>query len=187
MAIRQEAQRLLDFSSRVYGISGPPVDPAALIEKWGKMRGDGFLEHPCYKIVGDRELPGRAAEFQPRPGGTPEEEDGRHIFIFRESVWDLASAGDPEARETLAHEIGHCVMRHPPINHARTYKDERVDWQTDSEWQANKFRDEFLVDSRGVQAKDSWGVIANIYNVTEETAVRLVREFMNERLEKKRR
>ena len=175
--IRQAAQYLRDFSAREYGLEGSAFDVTGVIERWGLLRARGSVDHPDFLIVEDNELPGRAGEFRPCEEGVGHNEQ-ENLFLFPCGIWDAACEGDPEARETVAHEIGHCVLRHPKLTYARAYQDERVDWNGDSEWQANVFKDELLVDTRLVSNADGWGDFVRRFNVTQETAIRLIREMM---------
>ena len=180
LQIRQVAHHLRDFSAREYGLDGSAFDVTGLIEKWGLLRARGSVDHPDYLIVEDDELPGRAGEFRPSDGHT-DDDDHENVFLFPRSVWDSACDGYPEARETVAHEIGHCVLRHPKLTYARAYYDETVIWRTDSEWQANVFKDELLMDSRLVPTAERLESVVRHFNVTQETAIRHTKELMNER------
>lgn len=180
LEIRERAQYLRDFVASEYGFVGDRFEVVRVIEKWGLMRAFGDAAHPDYLVVDDIELPGRAGEFRPRD----EQLDGdehENLFVFRRSVWDAACEGDPEARETLGHELGHCVLEHPKVTLARAYHDEPVQWYSDSEWQANVFMDELLMDSRLIINATSWEEIVRRFGVTEESAIRRVRELINEK------
>ena len=178
--IRRRAQFLRDFAASEYGFVGDAFEVVRVIEKWGLMRALGDAAHPDYLVVDDRELPGRAGEFRPRDKQLDDDEH-ENLFVFRRSVWDAACEGDPEARETLGHELGHCMLEHPKVTLARTYSDERVQWNTDSEWQANVFMDELLMDSRLIAGSRGWGEIVRRCGVTRQSAIRHIRELMNER------
>ncbi|MEW8057126.1 MAG: ImmA/IrrE family metallo-endopeptidase [Candidatus Thiodiazotropha sp.] len=181
--IRALAHYLRDFIAAEYGIAGEVVNVVDLIQKWGYLRARGMLDNPDYRVVEDLALPGRDAEYRPRPDGygPVDADDEFHCFLIRETIWDAATAGDPAASETLAHEVGHCVLQHPAPTHMRMYRDEIVDRLTDSEWQANTFMDEFLMDSRQITLRDGWKDIRDRFNVTQESAIRRIRELIYER------
>jgi hypothetical protein len=186
MQIRRAAQQLRDFASSYYEIKGDEFDVVALIEKFGRLRADGKFDNPDYFVVEDRSLPGRAAEFRPRRDVNADGDDNEHVFFIRESVWISACAGGQDARETLAHELGHCILEHPAPSYARMYHDEVVDLACDSEQQANIFMDELLMDIRCIGSLDGWKVIADKFNVTCEMAIRRRRELINESIDVKK-
>lgn len=187
MQIRRAAQQVRDFAASYYEIKGHEFDVVGLIEKFGRLRADGNLDNPDFLVVEDRFLPGRAAEFRPRRSNNADADDNEHVFIIRESVWMSACAGGQDARETLAHELGHCILEHPAPSYARMYHDEVVDLACDSERQANMFMDELLMDIRSITSLDGWKDIAKKFNVTCDMAIRRRRELINENIDVKKR
>ncbi len=183
--ITRSAQRTRDFAVSEYGLTGDGLDVVRLIEKWGQQRAAGKIEFPDFRVVDDAELPGRAAEFRPRDLESSDDAENEHIFMFRCSAWDAAADGVPAAIETLAHEIGHCVLEHPKVTYARMYHNDRVVKEEDSEWQANLFMDELLMDRRLISEHVGWGEIQRRFLVTKTSAIRRVRALMIERLRKR--
>ena len=181
-AIRDAAHRTRDYAEQQYGLYDDALDVVRLIEKWGLERAKGQLEFPDYRVADDTELPNREAEYLPRDrserGDEPENE---HIFLFRNSAWVAAAAGKASALETFAHEIGHCVLQHPKVSYTRMYR-ERIRRDEDSEWQADVFMDELLMDSRRISEQAGWGEIQERFKVTRQLAIRRVRELMQERM-----
>lgn len=88
--------------------------------------------------------------------GLPEGEEARtlpddNLIILGESVYDGMVRGEPRARFTVAHELGHLFL-HRGVAPVFT----RGPWghmpYEDSEWQADCFAAEFLMPLRGVAA-----------------------------------
>ena len=169
--VRKSAQYLRERVRTEYTLEGAAFPIVELIEKWGSMP-----EHGCpgFDILEDHELAFAPAEFMPKP---------TYKFHIRESVWIKACNGDPEARETLAHEVGHCWLNHPAFSLQRASVDDfhTTVKETDSECQANWFLIELLMDIRLIETKHSVNALMEKFNVTEELATLRLRELINER------
>lgn len=91
------------------------------------------------------------------------------VIKIREDVFDRASQGVPRDRFTLAHELGHYTL-HADEGYARKMADDSVPPFQKSEWQANAFAGEFLVDYRHVRPHASAEDIVQIFGVSQKVA-----------------
>lgn len=91
-------------------------------------------------------------------------------ILIREDVYDLARKNNGFARSTIAHELGHIVMHGgEKVAYARSeHKTHKV--YEDSEWQANKFAQELLVDVNQLIWSDDEDSISERFGVTKESA-----------------
>jgi hypothetical protein len=73
-----------------------------------------------------------------------------------ESVFDGASEGNGFHRFTMAHELGHLLMHRNqrPTAFARGEQPKHKPYE-DSEWQADTFASEFLIDSRTLRGNET--------------------------------
>lgn len=175
--VRKSAQALLDYMTIHYGWQKPYVPIVDLIELWGSCDDSGEPGcAPNYDVVEDAALPDCAAEFIP----------GENLLRIRQAVWNAATDGVGSDRETLAHEMGHIVLGHPPPSLARAYNYfHRVEPETDSEYQANWFLDEFLMDVRGISIADGVSDLVKRFGVSEAGAARRIHELILERAVKR--
>ncbi|MCU8017852.1 ImmA/IrrE family metallo-endopeptidase [Shewanella sp. SM72] len=120
----------------LFQIKKSKVDICRLIEALQQL---GLVE---LEIVEDHELQGEEARTYPNTGR----------MIIKNSVYEAAAVGDGRARFTIAHEIGHLDM-HRGVTPAFSRGDHQV--YEDSEWQADTFASEFLMDSRLIRENDS--------------------------------
>lgn len=68
---------------------------------------------------------------------------GSPVITFRDQVYENLRRGDPEARFTAAHELGHVLIHcQAPVQYA--FRSEYVE-ETDPEWQADQFAMAFLM------------------------------------------
>lgn len=151
------------------------------IELWGQREDCGSLDRngapsgpPGYLVVMDEELPGGLAEFNAQ----------ENILVFRQSVWDKASDGDPYCVEIAAHEIGHWACGHSKMHFGSYEWNETVDPECDSEHQANRFRDELLLDGRIISLSDGVASLTSRFGVTESTARRRIYQLIGDRRRK---
>ncbi len=167
--VRHTAHYVRDISKEKYGFAEACFPIVRLIETWGSMP---EWKCPNYIVLEDDMLPTCSASFHP----------DMQTYFVRETVWDLAWDDDPESRETLAHETGHCVLKHPYVGLQRASLEfHNVVPETDSEHQANWFMCELLMDSRLITSTDTVGTLIDKFNVTEELARFRIFELMAER------
>lgn len=90
-------------------------------------------------------LGGSAAELRPVPGHIP-------LLAIDEEIYEKACSEDHFSRFTLAHELGHYFLHSSqPVPMARATLPNAHRAFEDTEWQANAFAGELLVDSRLVR------------------------------------
>lgn len=87
------------------------------------------------------------------------------IIKIRDDVYARAEQGVPRDRFTLAHELGHYIL-HSDEGFARRIADSSTPAFRKSEWQANAFAGELLVDSRHVRPNMSVEEIAELFGVS---------------------
>ncbi|KLV40575.1 MULTISPECIES: ImmA/IrrE family metallo-endopeptidase [Aeromonas] len=90
----------------------------------------------------------------------------------RSSVYLDALDGNPRARFTLAHELGHLVLHHnivPEFAHSQAMS--FFDYTEDVEWQANEFASWLLVDPNNAEYLKNPRAIANHFGVSLEVAM----------------
>ncbi|MBD55350.1 ImmA/IrrE family metallo-endopeptidase [uncultured Pseudoalteromonas sp.] len=113
----------------------PRVNICALLEA---LQGADAL---TFEIVEDEELAEAEATTYPN----------QNRILIRNSVYEDAACGDGRARFTLAHEIGHLILHK---NQTPAFSRGRHQVYEDSEWQADTFASEFLMDSRFIKEND---------------------------------
>jgi hypothetical protein len=135
-----------------------------IIKIYDHLRAIGFLE---YEVVEDSELGERLAETLP---------DKKEIRI-KESVFNGACNGDGFHRFTLAHELGHLVLHKNQQSkaYARGVTPNHKIFE-DSEWQADEFASEFLIDSRDLNGNENYKMISNIYGLSHTAAKEKIRK-----------
>lgn len=144
VAIRRDAQKVKDILSLKLGFEGAFVPIVKVVE---------FLDYHDlleFSVVDDADIEGVAARLQPRNGEVP-------LLEVSESIYESSCLDDHFARFTLAHEVGHFFLhsnQRIPLHRAMPGKGRHVIFE-DSEWQANTFAAEILMDSRLIQ-KDFW-------------------------------
>lgn len=91
----------------------------------------------------------------------------------RSDVFEKLCTGDPRARFTVVHELGHALLGHTrTINRAVIESAPRV--YEDSEWQANQFAAEFLMPLdviRRYELRTAWAIELH-FNVSAQAAQR---------------
>ena len=90
---------------------------------------------------------------------------GEKTICIREDMYDNARKGDGFGRSTMAHELGHWFLGH---THSFSKSQNSAPMKTieDPEWQANKFAQEFLIDTRLISSHISPKSIENRFGVT---------------------
>ena len=96
---------------------------------------EGIMEDIHIEIVRRSEMPADYAQAIP---------EQRKIKL-REDVYEDLYYGNPRARFTLAHELGHLFLNHRvDQTFARSHQEYTHECFRDSEWQADTFASEFL-------------------------------------------
>jgi len=93
------------------------------------------------------------------------------FIVLREDVMRHAWDGQPRARFTAAHELGHWVL-HTRIQLARAAPEDNVKWFSRSEPQANQFAAEFLMPRCFFQAQDDECTAMDRHGVSFEAATK---------------
>lgn len=89
----------------------------------------------------------------------------KNKIVIRQDVYDSAVDGDGFGRFTIAHELGHLMLHKQEVVYARNQHGGKHKTYEDSEWQADKFAQELLVDTRKV-LKSYW-----VSNIKDEFGV----------------
>lgn len=157
--IRFVARRL----RRCFGLDGEPYFPVVeFLEMGMPLVVDGF----AYDVVEDDALPGKYAETVPE----------LNQIRIRESTYEAAVAGNPRARFTIAHEIGHGILADDvPEQYSAYGRNDslsvRLPAYRDPEWQANEFAAELLAPCRLIgdrtdkQIERDFGVSNQVANI----------------------
>lgn len=107
-----------------------------------------------------------SAEGYTCPNGT--------FIMLREDVYEKACSGDPRARFTAIHELGHWAM-HTNIPLARAEYGQKIARYALAEPQANQFAAEFLMPAGFISSTDTVADLTPRFGVSKEAArVRLV-------------
>lgn len=158
--IRSLAQDVLDLLKEQVPLDGYEVPIPRVLELLDSME---FIQ---LDIVEDEALDGDAGRVEPVPGGVP-------LLKVANSVYVAACDGDGFSRFTLAHELGHVFLHsRQPVLLSRSYVQQRNHKAfEDSEWQANQFAAELLMDMRVVRAScDDWMDVRRVFGVSEQAA-----------------
>lgn len=137
------------------------VCPVRMIEA---LQYSGVLE---FEVIEDHKFPrGKEAETCP---------DERYMRI-RQSVYDGACGGDPRSRFTLAHELGHFILHREMKSFARMADKSHKRFE-DSEWQADTFAGELLIDNRLINSEMTVDEIMNKFGVSRSAAETKLRKL----------
>lgn len=135
-SIREDAHTVVDVIRRQMSLSTPLL-PIERVVEWMDSQGCFDLDLPEGGLAD-----GKAAELQRNPGGTL-------TLVVNEKVYEGACMGDNFGRFTLAHELGHYFLHsRQTISLPRASLTPSHRPFEDTEWQANTFAGELLVDSR---------------------------------------
>ncbi len=128
-------------------------------------------------LIPSGQMPDVAAQLISFPGSIP-------TLEINEQIYDGACDGDCFSRFTLAHELGHYFLHsNQPIPLQRATGVSNHKAYLDSEWQANTFAGELLVDSRIVAASRLSALeIEDLFGVSNQTANIQWRELHKEGL-----
>lgn len=111
-------------------------------------------------LVPDPKLPLVEARAEPNT---------RTIYL-RQSVFDDLKRADPRARWTVAHEIGHVILKHKGVNFRATGKSFVVAVEKHQEREAQIFAAEFLAPTNLIARYRSTDEITQRFHVTPEVA-----------------
>ena len=157
--IRKEAQQLRDALQQ----KKPYIKVVSLLEVLQEME---FLE---FEIIEDQELGDEEAISYPDKG----------LMKIKQSVYDKAYEGDGHCRFTIAHELGHLQMHKGQASFARGETEVHEVYE-DSEWQADTFASEFLIDQRLITKNDSIYDLSKRFGVSHSAAARRLTKLRNE-------
>lgn len=149
LKIREQA---VSFRDRA-GLTSPYIKVVALLEVLQEFE---ILE---YEVVEDHILGEEEAVSYPDQG----------FMRIKESVYDKAFDGDGHCRFTIAHELGHMVMHRGQSNYARGSNGTHKVFE-DSEWQADTFASELLIDGRAIPENADEYDISEIFGVSHKAA-----------------
>ncbi|GAB5479746.1 MAG: hypothetical protein Marn2KO_32130 [Marinobacter nauticus] len=122
-----------------------------------------FLE---FAVVEDHELGEEEAVTYP----------DKRFMCIKQSVYDRAAEGDGHCRFTIAHELGHLWMHRGQASYARGTTGTHKIYE-DSEWQADTFASEFLIDQRLIPANADEYDISDAFGVSHSAAYRRLEKF----------
>jgi len=112
-----------------------------------------------FEIIAKEDMPNEYGLSYPNKG----------LIRIREDIYDKAVDGDGFGRYTIAHEIGHFMLHKGEMPYAREVGGEHKTYE-DSEWQANKFAQELLIDTRNIDKNISVSEIEIKYGVTRKAS-----------------
>lgn len=104
----------------------------------------------------------------------------RNQILIREDVYDLAVSGDGFGRFTMAHELGHLFLHRHETVYARNEHGGCHKTIEDSEWQADKFAQELLIDTRILVPTNNAYQIADMFGVTIKAGDTAYRSLLRE-------
>lgn len=129
----------------------PYINICNLIEALREMKVLDFT------VVEDSELGDEEARTYP---------NDKHIVISN-SVYEAAADGEGRARFTIAHELGHLDL-HKNQKPMFSRGDHKI--FEDSEWQADTFASEFLMDSRLIKPNHTIEDVMRLFGVSRTAA-----------------
>jgi len=94
----------------------------------------------------------------------------KNKIVIREDVYDAAVDNDGFGRFTIAHELGHLILHKQETVYARNEHGGKHKIYEDSEWQADKFAQELLVDVRKVLKNYSIFDLENEFGISRRAA-----------------
>lgn len=142
----------------------PYIQVTALLEV---LQNTEFLE---FEIVNDLQFGEEEAISYP----------DQSFMQIKQSIYEKAHQGDGHCRFTIAHEFGHILMHREQASYARGSTGDHAVFE-DSEWQADTFASEFLIDQRLIPPNISTYEICNIFGVSYSAASRRLERFHQEK------
>lgn len=110
-----------------------------------------------FHVVEDHVLRGREAETYP----------DKKVIRVTETVYRKANMGERRARFTIAHELGHLFLhRGIGLRLARVAANQEIPAYRDSEWQADSFAGEYLMDAKLYAKCESVQEAAELFQVS---------------------
>lgn len=103
-------------------------------------------------------------------------------IVLREDVYDDAVIGGGFGRFTLAHELAHYVLHKNESVYARNEHGGVHKTYEDSEWQADKFAQELLADTRFINAHDTVGDLETRFGLSRKAAIVTERALRKEKI-----
>lgn len=91
-------------------------------------------------------------------------------FLIPDHVYNALMEGQPRARFTVAHELGH-IMMHEQVVHYLNGIDSWHHYEEDSEWQANMFAAHLLVDFEHAKNLNTADQISNQFGISIDAAI----------------
>lgn len=123
----------------------------------------GFLE---FAVVEDHDLGEEEAVTYP----------DKRFMLIKQTVYDKAAEGDGHCRFTIAHELGHLWMHRGQASYARGTTGRHQIFE-DSEWQADTFASELLIDQRLIPANADEYDISETFGVSHSAARRRLEKY----------
>lgn len=156
-SIRATAHRLLD----AFSFGGLKVPILHLLEVWMP----DFDESYSFEVLDSSEMIQRFG--QNAEGITCHKEN---MIALRTDVYDRAIKGVGRDRFTAAHELGHYLLHAKEGQAMMRQSNVETKAYCDSEWQANQFARELMVDVRHVGRFPSMDAIASHFGVSYQVA-----------------
>lgn len=122
-----------------------------------------FLE---FAVVEDHELSEEEAVTYP----------DKRFMCIKQSVYEKAADGDGHCRFTIAHELGHLCLHRGQSRYARGITGAHKIFE-DSEWQADTFASEFLIDQRLIPENADECDISEMFGVSLSAARRRLEKY----------
>ncbi|WP_166838685.1 ImmA/IrrE family metallo-endopeptidase [Rheinheimera pleomorphica] len=106
-----------------------------------------------------------------------------NMIRVKRSIYDKACDGDGHCRFTMAHELGHFFLHsnQTPAAYARGQAPQHKVYE-DSEWQADVFASEFLIDSRYVNEDSDPYEVSILFGVSLQAAQMKIHKIKNGRM-----
>ncbi len=145
------------------------ADPTKLITYFS-IKHSPDNNYPYFELLEDDLLDFGPARFCPKDNT----DNPSNFFQFRESIWAAAESYSFDALQVITHELGHYFCNHKSKYLNLTDEFQSVDRHTDSECQADLFRDAFLLDSRLLGDERDKEKIMRIYDCSLIEAMKIL-------------
>lgn len=143
------------------------VHQALRVPSHGRIPINWLLEHGLDLIFEDAYFD---IEFDSKLGGA-EARTSYHepLIVVSQTTYDKLERGDPRARMTIAHEVGHLLLHcRRPIT---MNKSARYDRHTDPEWQADLFAAALLMPKEAFKKMKSVDEAMRTFGVSRSAAI----------------